>query len=51
MMICYNSKSRRISMIQEILQSQAAKDDKNLAEKLKEELRQLTASLTPPAKS
>ena len=51
MMICYNSKSRRISMIQEILQSQAAKDDKTLTEKLKEELRQLTASRTPQAKA
>ena len=50
-MICYNVKSHRISMIKEILESQAAKDDKNLAEKLREELRQLTASLAPTAKS
>ncbi len=50
MMICYNAKSRRISMIREILQSQAVKDDKTLAEKLKEELRQLTAPLAPSAK-
>ena len=35
MMICYNSKSRRISMIQEILQSQAAKERQNTDRKVK----------------
>lgn len=47
MMICYNVKSRRISMIKEILQSQAAKDDKSLTETLLKELRELTGGVTP----
>lgn len=48
MMICYNSKSRRINMIQEILKSQAAKEDTNLAAILKKELEELTASFSTP---
>ena len=47
MMICYNVKSRRISMIKEILQSQAAKSDKTLTETLLKELRELTGAVSP----